>query len=322
MRGFTPAGFLQAVERDRITSTIVVPTMLVVLLESPLLGTSDLSSLRTIVYGAAPITSSTLRRALSAFGPILIQSYGQTEVFAQISVLGKADHVAAAANPALLTSAGRAVAIADVRIGDDDCHEVPDGELGEILVRGPHSFLGYLNKPAETEAVMTGGWLHTGDIGRRDHDGFLHITDRKKDLIISGGFNVYPREVEDVLDTHPLVRECCVVGLPDEKWGERVTAVLVVDAGTDRPALAQELIALVRERKASVYAPKSVHFVDAMPLTSVGKYDKNALVHRFGRDPFVAQDHHGPAGTTGVCRPGTSLRVIDISKEGKIDGHQ
>jgi fatty-acyl-CoA synthase len=257
--------------------------MLVMLLDSPLLAATDISSLRTIVYGAAPITSSTLRRALSAFGPILIQSYGQTEVFAQISVLSKADHSAAAGNPTLLSSAGRAVAIADVRIGDDDCHEVPADELGEILIRGPHSFLGYLNRPAETEAAMTGGWLHTGDIGRRDHHGFLYITDRKKDMIISGGFNVYPREVEDVLDTHPLVKECCVVGLPDEKWGEQVTAVLVVSADTDRNALAQELIALVKQKKASVYAPKSVFFVDAIPLTSVGKYDKKALVHQFSR---------------------------------------
>ena len=280
LRGFDTERLLRTVAQERITSTILVPTMLGVLLDSPLLGATDISSLRTIVYGASPITPGTLSRALSAFGPILIQSYGQTEVFAQISVLDKADHAAAVENPALLTAAGRSVAVAEVRIGAEDCTEVPVGELGEILVRGPHSFLGYLNKPEETEAAMRGGWLHTGDLGRRDAAGYLHITGRKKDVIISGGFNVYPREVEDVLDTHPLVKECCVVGLPDEKWGEKVTAVLVVDEGVERTALTDEVIALVKRKKGSVNAPKSVVFVDAIPLTSVGKHDKKMLVER------------------------------------------
>jgi fatty-acyl-CoA synthase len=278
LRGFDVAQFLDAVQRERITSTIVVPTMLVVLLESPDLAAADISSLRTVVYGAAPITPATLTRALNALGPILVQSYGQTEVFAQISLLDKAAHVQALKDPTLLTAAGRPVAIAEVRIGDENCSSVPTGDMGEILVRGPHRFLEYLNKPQETAEALAGGWLHTGDIGRIDERGYLFITDRKKDMIISGGFNVFPREIEDVVASHPAVRQCCVVGVPDDKWGERVTAVVVSVDGTDATVLSEEIRSLVRERKGPVYAPKSVVFVDRIPETSVGKFDKKALV--------------------------------------------
>jgi fatty-acyl-CoA synthase len=151
-------------------------------------------------------------------------------------------------------------------------------------VRGPHMFLEYLNKPEETAAAKSGGWLHTGDMGHRDENGYLFITDRKKDVVISGGFNVYPREVENVIDQHPDVLECCVVGLPDDKWGERVTAVLVVAGSVADPdALAAEITAMVKNAKGSVYTPKSVVFVDSIPLTAVGKYDKRALVARLSQ---------------------------------------
>jgi len=282
LRGFNADGFLEAVERERITSTMMVPTMISVLLDNPSLATTDLSSLRTLMYGAAPITPRTLERAIAAFGPVLLQAYGQTECWSQISVLTKADHVRALENKELLSSAGRPVIIADVRIGDDDCNPVPDGELGEILVRGPHVFLEYLNKADQTAEAKRGGWLHSGDIGRRDADGYLHLVDRKKDMIISGGFNVYPKEVEDVLDRHPLIREVCVIGLPDDKWGERVAAVIVAKPDADREALAGEAVSLVREKKGPVYAPKTVEFVDAIPLTTYGKYDKKALVASLG----------------------------------------
>ncbi len=278
MGDFDADRLLSAIQSERITSTHLVPTMISVILNHPRLHQTDLSSLRTLVYGASAISPTTLARALDAFGPVLVQCYGQTECFAQITSLDKKDHRAALTNPDLLASAGRPVVIAEVRIGDADCNEVPVGELGEILVRGPHVFLEYLNKPAETAAAKRGGWLHTGDVGRRDTNGYIYITDRIKDMIISGGFNVYPREVEDILDQHPQIREACVIGLPDEKWGERVTAVLVVQDGVDHDALATEVKALVREKKGPVYAPKSVHFVDAMPLTTVGKVDKRVLV--------------------------------------------
>jgi fatty-acyl-CoA synthase len=282
LRGFDVGRLLDAIEHERITSTLLVPTMVSILLDSPRLATVDVSSLRTIIYGAAPITPRTLERALDAFGPTLLQCYGQSEAFSQISILTKADHQAALTDKSLLTSAGRPVAIAEVRIGDDDGNPVGTDEVGEILVRGPHVFLEYLNKPEETAAAKRDGWLHTGDMGRCDADGRLHLVDRKKDMIISGGFNVYPKEIEDVLDRHPLIRAACVVGLPDEKWGERVTAVLVTDSDVDREELTADVISLVREKKGPVYAPKTVTFVDAIPLTSVGKYDKKALIATLG----------------------------------------
>ncbi len=278
LRGFNAARFLETIERERITSSLLVPTMISTLLDHARLKTTNVSSLRTLVYGAAPITPRTLERALDAFGPILIQCYGQTECFSQISMLTKPDHVRALTDKNLLTSAGRPAIIAEVRVGDEECNPVADGELGEILVRGPHVFLEYLNKPEETAEAKHGDWLHTGDIGRRDAGGYLHIVDRKKDMIISGGFNVYPKEIEDVLDQHPLIRAVSVIGLPDEKWGERVTAVVVSAAGADRDELRASIVALVREKKGPVFAPKTVEFVDEIPLTTVGKYDKRALV--------------------------------------------
>jgi fatty-acyl-CoA synthase len=277
-RGFDVGRLLDAIERGQITSMLLVPTMITLLLDSPRLTTADVSSLRTLIYGAAPITPGTLNRALRASGPILVQCYGQTECFSQISILGKADHIKALTDKDLLTSAGRPVVIAEVRVGDDECNPVGVGELGEILVRGPHVFLEYLNMPTETAEAKLRGWRHTGDIGRRDANGYIHLVDRKKDVIISGGFNVYPKEVEDVLDQHPLIKEACVIGLPDDKWGERVSAVIVAAPGADRESLAAAAVALVREKKGAVYAPKTVEFVDAIPLTTYGKYDKRALV--------------------------------------------
>ena len=158
---------------------------------------------------------------------------------------------------------------------DDDLQRVPDGTPGEIVVRGPNVMLGYLDKPEETDAALRDGWLCTGDVGVRDERGYFSIVDRKKDMIISGGFNVYPKEVEQVLFSHPGVADACVVGVPDAKWGEAVKA-LVVPAGVASVA-ADELIAYVKERKGSVLAPKTIDFVDAIPLTSVGKHDKKAV---------------------------------------------
>ena len=278
LRGFNVDRLLDTIEQERITSLMLVPTMIALLLDSPRLATTDVSSLRSVVYGAAPITPTTLARAMEAFGPVLVQCYGQTECFSNISILSRADHVKAVTDPSLLTSAGRPVTIAEVRIADDDGNPVGVDELGEFLVRGPHVFLEYLNKADQTAETKRGGWLHTGDVGRRDANGYLHLVDRKKDMIISGGFNVYPKEVEDVLDQHPRIKEVCVIGLPDDKWGERVVAVIVPQPDANREALAAEAVSMVREKKGAVYAPKSVEFIDAIPLTTVGKYDKKTLV--------------------------------------------
>jgi fatty-acyl-CoA synthase len=197
-------------------------------------------------------------------------------------MLTKQDHVRAQRDPDLLRSCGRPVAIVDVRCADDDLATVPDGTPGEIVVQGPNVTLGYVNKPEETAATLRGGWLCTGDIGVRDERGYFSIVDRKKDMIISGGFNVYPKEIEQALFAHPAVADACVVGVPDEKWGEAVKAIVV--RTEDAAVAADELITFVKARKGSVLAPKSVDFVDAIPLTSVGKHDKKAVRASFWAD--------------------------------------
>lgn len=272
--GFDAERLLDAIERERVTSTLVVPTMLYHLLDLPGLADRDLSSLRTVTYGAAPIGPDRLAQALELLGPIFVQVYGQTEAPAQITTLSKPDHVRALSDPGLLRSCGRPVAIADVRCVDDALATVADGTPGEIVVRGPHVTPGYLNRPEETAAVLRDGWLCTGDVGVRDERGYFTIVDRTRDLIVSGGFNVYPKEVEQVLFAHPAVADACVIGVPDAKWGEAVKAVVVASAAATTEA---ELIAFVKARKGSVHAPKSVDFVDEIPLTAVGKHDKQTL---------------------------------------------
>jgi fatty-acyl-CoA synthase len=220
-----------------------------------------------------------LEHALDTFGPIFLQGYGQTEAPMQITVLNKRDHVLASSRPEILSSCGRAVTISEVRIAGDDLSTLADGEVGEIVVRGPHVTLGYVNKPEETASAIRQGWLCTGDLGRRDDDGYLYIVDRKKDMIISGGFNVYPKEVEQVLHSHAGIADACVIGVPDAKWGEAVKAVVVAAPGAAVDT--DELITFVKERKGSVLAPKSVELVDAIPLTSVGKHDKKALREQY-----------------------------------------
>jgi fatty-acyl-CoA synthase len=285
--GFDPAKLLDAIERERVTSTLVVPVMLYHLLDLPGIADRDLSSLRTLAYGAAPIGPDRLEQALELLGPIFLQVYGQTEAPAQITVLTKHDHLRARETPDLLRSCGRPVAIADVRCADDELADMPDGQPGEVVVRGPNVTLGYINKPEETAEALRDGWLCTGDIGVRDHNGYFYIVDRKKDMIVSGGFNVYPKEVEQALFSHPAVRDACVVGIPDEKWGEAVKAIVVIAEGADTSE--EELLEFVKERKGSVLGPKSVDFTDTIPLTSVGKHDKKAVRETYwaGRERAV-----------------------------------
>ncbi|HEX3830190.1 MAG TPA: AMP-binding protein [Sporichthyaceae bacterium] len=287
--GFDPDRLLAAIATERVTATLLVPTMIYVLLDHPEQAFADTSSLRTVVYGAAPMGTDRLVEALHRFGPIFAQLYGQTEAPNQLTVLRKDDHAEALRTGDLtpLSSCGRPVAIADVRLLDDDLNEVPLGSEGEICARGPHIMAGYWNRPEETAAALRDGWLCTGDVARSDERGFLYIVDRKKDMIISGGYNVYPKEVEAALFTHPAVRDACVIGVPDDKWGEAVKAVVVLD-----PAVrvdAATLIDWVKAAKGSVNSPKTVDFVDAIPLTAVGKHDKPALRKQYwgGRDRAV-----------------------------------
>ncbi len=275
--GFDPETFMRTVEQQRITATMLVPTMLYVLLDHPKFDQYDLSSLQTVFYGASAASPTRLAEAVRRMGPIFFQFYGQAECPMAITALRKEDH-----DPEDLTrlaSCGRPVPWVHVALLDDEGNEVPRGEPGEICVRGPLVMKGYLNKPEQTAEAFAHGWLHTGDIARADDEGFLYIVDRKKDMIITGGFNVYPREVEDVISTHPAVSAVAVIGVPDDKWGESVKAVVVLRPGHELDA--EELIALVKEHKGAVQAPKSVEVVDAIPLSALGKPDKKALRARY-----------------------------------------
>jgi fatty-acyl-CoA synthase len=195
-----------------------------------------------------------------------------------VTVLRRSEHDPN--KPLRMASCGRPVPYVDVALLDDNCEPVPDGQPGEICVRGALVMDGYLNREEQNREALAGGWLHTGDVAVRDPDGFLRIVDRKKDMIVSGGFNVFPSEVESVIAAHPAVAQVAVFGVPDEKWGEAVTAAVVLRPRAS--ADAEALIALVREHKGSVQAPKTIHFIDAIPQTAVGKPDKKALRKRFG----------------------------------------
>jgi fatty-acyl-CoA synthase len=271
--GFEPAAVLEAIEKYRITAMMLVPTMLYVLLDHPDIDRRDLSSLETIYYGAAAMSPTRLREAIERFGPIFFQYYGQAECPMTVTVLRKEEHDLS--RPARLASCGRPVPWLHVALLDDDGDRVPRGEPGEICVRGPMVMKGYWKKPEQTAEAFRADWLHTGDIATEDDEGFYTIVDRKKDMIVSGAFNVYPREIEDVLATHPGVAQAAVIGVPDEKWGEAVKAVVVRRPGAT--VAADELITLVKERKGSHYAPKTVDFADSIPLSPLGKPDKKAL---------------------------------------------
>jgi fatty-acyl-CoA synthase len=275
--GFEPVAVMQAIEKHRITSVLMVPTMVLALIDHPRFGEFDLSSLEVIFYGASAFPAARLKEAIEKLGPIFFQFYGQSEAPMSVTVMRRAEHLVD--DPLRLSSCGRPTPWNRVALMDDDMRPVADGDPGEICVQGPLLMAGYLNKPEETEQALAGDWLHTGDVAIKGPDGFLRIVDRKKDMIVTGGFNVFAREVEDVIATHPSVRHVAVIGIPDAKWGEMVHAVVVLVPG--QSVEAAELIALVRERKGAVQAPKSVDFVDGIPLSPLGKPDKKALRERY-----------------------------------------
>ncbi len=285
-RRFDPAAWLAAVAAERATLSLLVPTMIYTLLDHPDLERTDLSSLQTVMYGASPISPTRLAEALERIGPVFCQLYGQTESAGQGTSLWRAEHDPSDLHG--LTSCGRAMPFNRVAVLDELGSPLPDGEAGELCIQGPSVMQGYWKQPELSEAALAGGWLHTGDIGARDGDGRFYIVDRKKDMIVSGGFNVFPREVEDVIATHPAVSSVAVIGVPDEKWGEAVKALVVTrpDASVD----AEEIVSLVRERKGSIYAPKTVEFLDALPMTPVGKADKKVLRAKYweGHDRRVS----------------------------------
>ncbi|MBV7586231.1 AMP-binding protein [Pseudomonas sp. PDM33] len=273
-----PQLLLAAIPQYKVTEFFLPPTVIYRLLDIPELNKKvDFSSLRYFLYGAAPMSVEKLRQAIEVFGPVMMEGYGQTEAPGAIAHLTPGEHFVdgAIASNERLSSVGRPNPLIRVEIMSDDNQILPQGETGEICVRGDLIMKGYYKDPQKTAETIIDGWLHTGDIGHLDADGYLHITDRKKDMIISGGFNVYPSEVEQVLWGHPAVQDCAVIGVPDEKWGESVKAV--VELATGQSVSAEELIALCKERLGSVKAPKTVDFIDALPRSPVGKVLKKDL---------------------------------------------
>jgi fatty-acyl-CoA synthase len=272
MARFEPETLLATVARERINFALLVPTMVYGLLDDPALGRHDLSSLELLLYGASPMAPARLGEALERIGPVFSQLYGQSECY-PIATLPKADHDAT--RPHLLAACGFASAASTVALLDHDLQPVARGEPGEICVRGGMVMAEYWRQPAQTAEALAGGWLHTGDVARQDEEGRLYIVDRKKDMVVSGGFNVYPREVEDVLASHSAVAQVAVIGIPSAKWGEAVKAVVVLRPG--QQVSAEELTALVRTQKGALHTPKELVFAPQLPLTALGKVDKKAL---------------------------------------------
>ncbi len=272
MAKFDPAGFVQLAEREKAGLTFLVPTMLAMVLEQPETAKAKLA-LRRIAYGASPIAPALLERAEARFGRVFAQTYGQAESPMVITCLKPEDH-------GRIGSCGRPFTIVEVAVFDESDKPLPPGERGEIVCRGPQTMAYYWNRPEATAEVFRNGWLHTGDIGYMDEDGFFYLVDRKNDMLISGGYNVYPREVEDVLLACEGVVEAAVIGLPDEKWGDRVHAVV---AG--RPGLkAEAVMSHAKDQLASYKRPKDVEIWPELPKSSANK-----ILRRAVRDTIIAR---------------------------------
>lgn len=276
-----PALILEAIEQYRITSLFVPPTLLYMMLSRHVPGERDYSSLRYLMYGAAPISVDKLREAWSVFGPVMTQLYGLMEATSTVSIMAPKEHAAALDLPRF-GSVGRGSPLVMIDVLDDAGQSVDPGEKGEVVCRGPNLCKGYEGNPEATQSAFQGGWFHTGDIGFRDADGYLHLVDRSKDLIISGGFNIYPGEVEQVLWTHPAVQDCAVIGVPHEKWGEAVTAVVELKPGAS--VLEAELMALCKDQLGSIRAPKNVEIWKTLPRSIVGKVLKKDIRERYWKD--------------------------------------
>lgn len=273
--GFEPGAVLAMLARERAQHLALVPTMLRALIDHPDFAGTETRSLRRINYGAAPVTPALLARLRTALPHVeLVQAFGQTEMSPVVSILPAACHVGEDPH-GRLGSVGQAVAGTELRIIDHDGRELPRGTVGEIAARGPGTMLGYWNKPDQTAATLVDGWVRMGDAGFLDADGYLHLVDRVKDMIISGGENVYSIEVERALASHPAVSACAVIGVPDARWGERVHAVVVPHAGTT-PTLAQ-LRDHCRTAIAGYKCPRSLDLVAALPLSAAGKILKTEL---------------------------------------------
>ncbi len=281
---FEPEAFLASAARHRAAFSFMVPTMVNMLIAHPNLHRHDLSALRQISYGGAPMAPARIREAWEALGPKLSQGYGAGETTGGLVLLSALDHAdAMAGHPERLLSCGRPFGESEVRLVDENGQEVAPGEIGEITISGPDVFAGYWQAPELSAQALRDGWLHTGDLARTDDEGFMYIVDRKKDMIISGGFNIYPTEVEQALYQHPAVYEACVFGVPDKLWGESVKAMIVLKPGeTATPA---DLIEHCRKQLADFKKPRSVELLAELPKNANGKVARKQM-----RDAFWADE--------------------------------
>lgn len=279
LRWFTAEGFFDAVNRYKATSSGVVPTMLTYMLSHPGFDDVDWSSLRWVICGAAPLPAELAEEFEKRTGARVLEGYGLTETSPAASLMRVAD-------PPKPGSCGRPVPNVEIVIVDDDGTEVATGEPGEVLIKGPNVMKGYYNMPEATAAAVVDGWFHSGDIGHLDEDGYLYITERKKDLIIRGGFNIFPRDIEELLYEHPAVLEAGVVGVPDSRLGEEVVAYIVLKSGSE--ATEDEILHFCRERLAKYKTPKVARFVPALPKNAIGKILKKDLREMAKSDPAIA----------------------------------
>jgi long-chain acyl-CoA synthetase len=279
---FDAAETLKTIQREKATHMDSVPTHLAAILNLPDLKNYDISSLKYFWYGASPMPQEVLKGGMKVFGPIFAQGYGQSESGPAISHLSKEDHNVLdkpEKEQRKLSSAGRPDIGVQVRILGEKGNDLGPGEVGEIAVRSKQTMVEYWKKPKETKATLVNGWLQTGDMGYYDEEGYIYIADRKKDMIISGGENVYPREIEEVLYRHPAVLEAAVIGIPDEYWVEKVHAVVALKKG--KTASAEEITAFCKKSLAGYKTPKSIEFVDALPKNAAGKILKRELRDKY-----------------------------------------
>jgi long-chain acyl-CoA synthetase len=273
---FDPKGVLNAVSHERVTLLLLVPTMLNFVLREPDLGQYDLSSIRQITYGASPIAPELLRLAIRTLGCRFFQGYGLTEASPLLTVLKPEDHNLTGGGTSRLASCGKPVPGVEVRVVTDDAADVSPGQVGEVIARGPNIMVGYWRRPEDTAAAVRDGWLYTGDLATVDQEGYIYLVDRKKDMIVTGGENVFSTEVEAALYEHPAVKEAAVIGIPDADWGEAVHACVTLLDGKE--ATSDELVEFCRSRLANYKLPRSIEFFEGeLPKGGSGKILKKDL---------------------------------------------
>ncbi len=275
---FSAKNALDIIQREKVSVIKTVPTVLIRMIDYPQIDDYDLSRVHTIIYGASPMPVEKLKKGLKLFGQVFVQNYGQGEAPMTISTLNKEDHIVDGTpeEVARLGSAGRPYTMVDVRVVDENGRDVPTGELGEVIVQADHIMKGYWHQPPEmTAAALKDGWIYTRDVGRFDEKGYLYLVDRKSEMIITGGLNVYPNEVEQVLYKHPAIAEAAVFSIPDEKWGESIAAAVALKAGAK--ATEEELIAFCRQHLAGFKLPRKVAFHESLPKNTTGKILRREL---------------------------------------------